>query len=109
MKLNLELKRRIGGPHKHGALSASHIVECPDGEVRVVSNTFEYLGKRYTTITSFFDQSYTYPDDADFHIMLVVKRSQKGEAKEAFEREHLEVQPGYISLEDAPFRRYELW
>ena len=109
MELNLELKRRVGGPHKHDALRASHIVECPDGQVRYVSSVFEYFEKRYTIITSFLEQPYTYPDDADFHIMLVVKHEQTGEAQVASEREHLEVQPGYISLEDAPFRRYELW
>ncbi len=77
MELNLELKRRVGGPHKHDALRASHIVECPDGQVRYVSSVFEYFEKRYTIITSFLEQPYTYPDDADFHIMLVVKARGK--------------------------------
>lgn len=101
MKIKMEVKRRINGPHKHTNLTPGHIVECPDGEIRIVTSSFEYFGKRETWIYSFFDEPYRYSEDADFYIMLVTKFKTKGEIEEAHEREHIEVRPGYAEMEAA--------
>lgn len=106
MKIKMEVKRRILGPHKHTNLTTGQMVECPDGEIRWVADTFDYFGKRVTWIYSYFDEPYTYPEDADFYILLVTKFKTKGPMEQAHEREHLEVRPGYAERE-ADIRAYE--